>query len=851
MSTEYSELLKLPPKPEKTVRFFRKGGSYFAIDSDAEMIATKHIHSFGALKDSNDKKYKYVSISDNLYSSLLRDLLLYNHTSIEVWEFESNHYTKTTEASPGNVMPVIDIINADFDISQQTSLLSICVKEVPEGISIDACVCDPTLYTIATTEFFETPSFCHFETLMTQTMPSEVLIAGVPDFCKKKVFDIIDKFGINYKTETSKSKVHEIGTLPNTNSCKAIVATIKPNLPEYTIKKFTLSEFMTVDYSAAAALNIFPDGEANRTGLPTSIFALLNICSTPMGSRLLQQMMLQPLLNPAEINKRLDIVEAFIRENEIRNQTHQIMKQLPDVERIMRKFKRGKATLPDCVKLYDVASVVEKFDFFTSPNVAEFKDFLDEITECSENINKAKTLIEATIDFSLIPEHIYRIKPSFDPGLSESAEKVDEIKAAMEKKRQKIAKNCCIEDDKLKIERAANQKSFYLRIPRNMESKIRSDSTVTILETRKDGVHFITPSIKKMADEIITLESEYSVKQREIQKTLLETLTEFSPVFENLSEVFAKIDLFCALAQSAAANQYVRPKLSDVGSPEINLVQARHPILEKHVNFIANDIKMQKGTSSFIIISGPNSAGKSTLLKTVGCCVYMAHIGSFVPCSEATIPIIPSIHARVGASDSLNMSTFTFEMTEMASILESASANSLVIIDELGRSTSCSDGFGLAWAISKKLANGIGAFTLFATHFHELCNLEQEISCVKNFHMKADSEDCLRMMYTFAEGPFGDSFGIDAAERAGFPSEVMKAAREKVEQLEIIDKSNDGKPVARAKVFDPNKPYVNFFRALKGTNFDDMGRASAIKLFNELFKTFDEEKRNNKFEPVA
>lgn len=847
MSTDYSELLKLPQKPEKTVRFFKKSNGIFAIDQDAEMIATKHIHSIGALKDSNDRKYKYVSISDNLYSSLLRDLLLYNHTSIEVWEYDSRGYQKTTEASPGNVMPVIDIINADFDITQQTSLLSVNIKEAPEGISVDACVCDPTLYTIATTEFLETPSFCHFETLMTQTMPSEVIIAAIPDPCKKKVFDIIDKFGISYKTDISKS--NDIGPLPNRPSCKAMVATIKPNLSEYTIKKFTLSEFMTVDYSAAAALNIFPDQEVNRSGLPTSIYALLNSCSTPMGSRLLQQVMMQPLLSIDELNKRLDIVEAFIRETEITNQTSQIMKQLPDIERLMRKFKRGKANLQDCVKLYDVASVVEKFDFFINSGVKEFNQFVDEINECSENINKAKTLIEATIDFSLIPEHIYRIKPSFDPELSESAEKIDKIKSDMEVKRQKVARNCNIDDDKLKLERAANQKSFYFRIPRNMEAKIRSDTSVTILETRKDGVHFITPSIKKMADEIIELEGDYSVKQREIQKTLLETLTEFSPVFDKLSETFANIDLYRALAQTASANNYCRPKLSQ--SHNINLVQARHPILEKHVSFIANDITMKKGESSFIIISGPNSAGKSTLLKTVGCCVYMAHIGSFVPCTEAEIPIIPSIHARVGASDSMKMSTFTFEMTEMASILESASSNSLIIIDELGRSTSCSDGFGLAWAISKKLANDVGAFTLFATHFHELCNLESEIACIKNYHMQADEEDCLRMMFTFVKGPFGDSFGIDAAERAGFPAEVMKMAREKVRELEIIDASNDGKPVVRAQVFDPNKPYLNYFRALKATNLDDLGRSSAIKLLNELQKKFETDKKNNKFESVA
>ena len=344
------------------------------------------------------------------------------------------------------------------------------------------------------------------------------------------------------------------------------------------------------------------------------------------------------------------------------------------------------------------------------------------------------------------------------------------------------------------------------------------------------------------------LETSYTDKQREIQKRLIETLRGYNPIFEDLCDTFALIDFYSALAETASVNNYVRPELS-TDSSELTLMQARHPLLEKHVNFIANDIDMKKGESSFIIISGPNSAGKSTLLKTVGTNVYLAHVGSYVPCSSAVVPIIPSIHARIGAWDSLNMSTFTVEMTEMASILESATARSLVLVDELGRSTSCSDGFGLAWAISKKLAQAINAYTLFATHFHELCNLEKEIPSVKNYHMDADTEDHLRMCYTFKEGPFGDSFGIEAAERAGYPTEVMTAAKVKVRQLELLDQQTDKKEVKQVvEVKDNNRPYKNFIIAMKRA---PTGSADEFKqYYMECMDKFFEEQRQLAYETV-
>ena len=840
------EIAGLPKKDPTTIRFFKKADCYYARDEDAELIATKHLRSSGALRTSNDGS-RYLTISDALYASLLRDLLLYKHLSIELYEYENQKWVKTLSASPGNVLPVLDIINADLDFTAQSTTLAVNIQDTNEGIKIDAATCDPTLYTIATTDFMDKNSFCYFEILLTQTMPSEIIFSPIPERYEQKVIKIVEKFGIGYKI-VEKLKQIECGSFPQTKSMKMLLNSIPVTLSEFTHQPFQLYDFMTVDYAAAKALNLFPEGDYSKSGLPTSVFQLLNNCVTPMGSRLLQQYMMQPLVNIDSINHRMDIVQAFYEENDVRISVRQVMKQLPDIARLMRKFLATRANLQDCVKLYDVTTVVEKLDTLLQSQNPQFADFIKTITELQEETRKVNNLILQTIDFDLIKQHIYRIKPAFDPELEDVAGKIDEIQAKMEEKRKKIARNVGIDDDKLKLERTNKGRSYYFRIPRTLEKNIRGDPTLTILESRSNGIHFTCKSLNQFVEEISELELSYTDKQREIQKRLIETLRDYNPVFEQLCDVFSVIDLYSSLAETATTNNYIRPVLSP-DSSELSLVQARHPLLEKHVSFIPNNVDMKKGESSFIIISGPNSAGKSTLLKTVGCCVYLAHIGSFVPCEEATIPVIPSIHARVGAWDSMNMSTFTVEMTEMASILESATSKSLVLVDELGRSTSCSDGFGLAWAISKKLADGIGAYTLFATHFHELCNLDKEIPCVKNYHMEADTNDHLRMCYTFKEGPFGDSFGIEAAERAGFLPEVMEAARTKVRQLELIDEQNNGAAIPKKEIKDFNKPYKHWAQAMKNISLN-AGPQDFVKSYLEAKQMFEKEQKEVKYERV-
>jgi DNA mismatch repair protein MSH2 len=368
---------------------------------------------------------------------------------------------------------------------------------------------------------------------------------------------------------------------------------------------------------------------------------------------------------------------------------------------------------------------------------------------------------------------------------------------------------------------------WCMRLTRTEAGCIRNKSRYLECSTQKNGVYFTTKTLQAYRREFDQMSQNYNRTQSGLVNEVVGVAASYSPVLERLAGVLAHLDVIVSLAHCSvhAPTSYVRPKIHPRGEGQTILVEARHPCLEMQddVQFITNDVELTKDTSSFLIITGPNMGGKSTYIRQIGVIALMAQIGCFVPCSSAELTIFDSILARVGASDSQlkGVSTFMAEMLETANILKSATAESLIIIDELGRGTSTYDGFGLAWAISEHIVKEIGCSALFATHFHELTALADQYPQVRNLHVTAhisgtttdssssskkkknaaDEKREVTLLYRVEPGVCDQSFGIHVAELVRFPDKVVRMAKRKADELEdFTSAKNDDDTGGKAAV---------------------------------------------------
>lgn len=575
-------------------------------------------------------------------------------------------------------------------------------------------------------------------------------------------------------------------------------------------------KYMRLDSSALRALNVLPERSSHTQAAPSegstaagfSLYGLLNKCRSPMGRRLLLRWLKQPLVNSSEIKSRHDCVEAFVNDPEVRDTLRGAhLRALPDIERVVRKLERRKASLMDLCRLYQASAalpyIAEALDRITGPFGdkirSKYASTLNKLHD-AEHLGRFESLLESAVDLAKIPDE-YVICAAYDSELGELQQLKDSAEEEIQSAFKEASKDLGMTPDReLKLEHN-NMHGWFLRLTKKDETKVRKklSASYQILEAKKDGTKFTNKKLRGLSQKRVELDKSYEQQQKHLVDRVVDVAASFSDVFLHASSLCAEIDVLASFAEVAttAPIPFVRPEMVD-GSSEsesnnddvILLQNSRHPNVEAQdgAQFIANTCNLEKRKSWFQIITGPNMGGKSTFIRQVGVCVLMAQVGSFVPCDRAKIVIRDAIFARVGAGDCQlrGISTFMAEMLETAAILKAASPKSLIIIDELGRGTSTYDGFGLAWAISEHIVNEVKAPCLFATHFHELTSLKGP-GGVANFHVEAKIDEVSRkltMLYRLLPGACDQSFGIHCAEFARFPEEVLVMARAKAAELE-------------------------------------------------------------------
>lgn len=851
------------PQKEDTIRIFDRGDYYSSHGEDANFIAN-HVSIYPpfsnhvAQKDQvyrttavirklgRDPGLESVTMTVTVFRNFLRDSLFRLSKRIEIWQSSGRMAWKVAkQASPGNLQDIEEELGGQ--VENAPIMLSVKVSaKAGEARNVGVCFADASVRELGVTEFLDNDLYSNFESLLIQLGVKECLIQV--DNTKKdvelsKLRTIADNCGCaiaergvaDFGTKDIDQDLPRLlkderaaGTLPQTDlklAMGAAAALIKylgvmadsSNFGQYHLYHHDLSQYMKLDSAALKALNLMP---GPRDGAKTmSLYGLLNHCKTPTGSRLLAQWLKQPLMNVNDIERRQQLVEAFVNDTELRQtMQEEHLRSIPDLYRLTKKFQRKVATLEDVVRTYQVVIRLPGFiRAFESVMDEQYQDplnaeYTDKLREYDASFAKLQEMVETTVDLDALDNHEFIIKSEFDERLGAIRKRLDKLKSEMNAEHSSVGRDLNQDTEKKLFLENHRVHGWCFRLTRNEAGCIRGKKQYQECSTQKNGVYFTTPSLQAKRREFDQLSETYNRTQSGLVNEVVTVASSYIPVVEKLAAVLAHLDVIVAFAHVSvhAPTSYTRPTMHPRGTGNTILKEARHPCLEMQddVSFITNDVYLARGSSEFCIITGPNMGGKSTYIRQIGVIALMAQIGCFVPASEAELTIFDCILARVGASDSQikGVSTFMAEMLETANILKSATKESLIIIDELGRGTSTYDGFGLAWAISEYIVKEIGAFALFATHFHELTALVKTYPQVQNLHVVAHISECtedpgsgvqkkreVTLLYKVDEGVCDQSFGIHVAELVRFPQKVINMAKRKADELEDFSgKHEDG-----------------------------------------------------------
>ncbi|MGD9567876.1 MAG: DNA mismatch repair protein MutS [Sedimentibacter sp.] len=610
---------------------------------------------------------------------------------------------------------------------------------------------------------------------------------------------------------------------------------------------YNVGEYLYLDSSTRKNLEL-TETVRGKKGQGT-LYNVLDYTNTAMGGRQLKKWIEEPLKNITLINNRLEAVEELYNNVMVSNNIKEYLKTVYDIERLISRIVYGNCNGRDLNALKQSLSNFP--DLKSEISALESKMFVD-IYEGFDSLNDIYALIEK----SIVEEPPISVKEGgiIKDGYNEELDEIKEItvhgKNWISELQNKEREATGIKNLKIGFTKVFG---YYLEVTKSYlnlvpESYIRK-------QTLANCERYVTPELKEMEAKILNADEQLMKLEYELFLEIRQQIKDQVVRIQDTAFSIAVIDTLNSLAIAAVKNNYVRPQMNNNGY--IKITDGRHPVIEKIMKsemFVPNDTYIDNKEYRMSIITGPNMAGKSTYMRQVALIALLAHIGSFIPAKSAEICILDKIFTRVGASDDLSQgqSTFMVEMSEVSNILNNATDNSLLILDEIGRGTSTYDGLSIAWSVVEYITKKIKAKTLFATHYHELSELESKLKSVKNYRILIkETDDKIIFLRKIAEGSVDRSYGIQVANLAGLPNEVVTRAKEILKQL---DDSDINKPFSKKKkdritdefqvsMFqaDPmekskNKEYKELTENIKNIDINNITPVKAFTLLNELIE---------------
>ncbi len=532
-----------------------------------------------------------------------------------------------------------------------------------------------------------------------------------------------------------------------------------------------------------------------QAGVP--LIDVLDDTLTPMGARLLRRWLLMPLKDLAAIEDRLSAVDYLVQHTEPLEQLRQCLQPIGDLERLVSKVATSRINPRELQQIKKGLQNMHQIIIFFAGS--QLGTLVEQLNPCHSLVEKIESQLAENPPLQTHQGGL--IKNGVHSELDELRGISSQGKDFLLEIQQRETEKTGIASLKVAYN---NVFGYYLEVRNTHKDKV--PDTWIRKQTLSNAERYITPELKEYEDKILTAETKITQIEQEIFARLISFALQFLKPLQQNAALLSALDALASMASIALKNKYVRPVLTE--NLEIDIRQGRHPVIEKQLPkgepFIPNDVYLSEN-QQIIIITGPNMAGKSALLRQVALMAIMAQMGSFVPAQSATIGLVDKVFTRVGASDNLSKgeSTFMVEMTETASILHNLSHKSLIIMDEIGRGTSTYDGISIAWAIVEYL-HELGPRTLFATHYHELTEIAKDLPRVKNFHVSLqEAAGKIIFLRTLKEGSSAHSFGINVAQMAGIPNSVLIRAGQILQSLE---KQRDKDP-KKTRLIPQSQPY--------------------------------------------